>query len=549
MRTPPRHRRRTAAGVAAAVLALLGSACAPLSTAATEVGPVRMADDRPVADGGTLTVALKSDPDKLDPSLGSTLVGRSVFASMCEKLYDTDAHNRIRPQLAAGMPEVSRGGRLVTIPVREGVRFSDGTRLDAEAVRTSLLRHRNLPASARASELEPVTAVEARGDTVRIHLKKSYEPLLGALADRSGMVMSPRALRKHGKNFAAHPSCVGPFRFVERVTGDRIVLERDPRYYDAKKVRLDRVVFRTIVDGNVRLANVRSGEAQLSDQTAPLEVQSALTEKGLRVFNSPTLGYQGITVNLANTRGVGEKPGDPKDVGGALAGDAKLREAFELSLDRDLINQIVFQGMYDTACGPVAPSSQLGTRADCSGRDLDRARQLVREARSEGRVKGEVPVELTISTTAEHLRLGQVVQAMAGEAGFDVTLRPTEFATLLEHADRGDFQAAALGWSGRLDPAGNVDAFVGSGGSENRSAFSDPRVDRLVSEGSSTSDPAERKRIYRRLTAAAGEKRPVIYLYRERNYVVASEDVAGLRVYGDGLIRLDRAGYVRGGGE
>ena len=97
MRPPPRHRRRAAAGVAAALLALLGSAYAPLSTAATEVGPVRMADDRPVAGGGTLTVALKPDPDKLDPSPGSTLVGRSAFASMCEKLHDTDAHSRYVP--------------------------------------------------------------------------------------------------------------------------------------------------------------------------------------------------------------------------------------------------------------------------------------------------------------------------------------------------------------------------------------------------------------------------------------------------------------------
>ncbi|NLU72798.1 ABC transporter substrate-binding protein [Streptomyces sp. HNM0575] len=499
-----------------------------------------MADERPVRDGGTLTVAFKSDPDKLDPSLGSTLVGRSVFAAMCQKLYDTDARNHIRPQLASGMPEVSDGGRKVVIGVRHGARFSDGTPLDAKAVETSLRRHRDLPESARASELEPVESIEAVGDDkVELRLKEPYEPLLGALADRSGMVMSPRALKKYGKDFATHPSCVGPFRFKQRVTGDRIVLEKDPGYYAASHVHLDKIVYRTIIDGNVRLANLRSGDAQVSDQTAPLEVQSALTDDTLQLFNSPTLGYQGLTVNIGNSRGLGEKPGK---VHGALARDDRIREAFALSLDRRLINKIVFQGMYDTACGPVAPSSELGTEMRCPGRDLGKARRLLREAGA----KGPVPVELTVSNTVEDMRLGQVVQAMAKDAGFRVKLRPTEFTTLLEHADKGDFEAASVGWSGRLDPAGNVDAFAGTLGSENRSGISDERIDSLIEDGRRTADPEKRRAVYGDLTRAVNDQHSLIYLYRQRNYVVATKDVAGLRVYGDGLIRVENAGWSRG---
>ena len=533
----------TRAAVLASALSLVLTGCASLTTSATEVGDVRMRDDRPVRDGGTLTVAFKSDPDKLDPSLGSTLVGRTVFAAMCQKLYDTDAKNRIRPQLADGMPKISDGGKKVVIDVRRGARFSDGTELDADAVRTSLLRHRDLPASARASELEPVKSIEAVGEhRVELRLKEPYEPLLGALADRSGMVMSPKALKKHGEDFAAHPSCVGPFKFERRVTGDRIVLRKDPHYYAADDVHLDRVVYRTIIDGNVRLANLRSGDAQISDQTAPLEVQSALTDDTLQLFNSPTLGYQGLTVNIGNSRGLGKPPGKVK---GALARDKRIREAFALSLDRKLINKIVFQGMYDTACGPVAPSSELGTTTRCPGRDLERARQLLREAGE----KRRVPVELTISNTVEDMRLGQVVQAMAKDAGFQVKLRPTEFTTLLEHADKGDFEAVSVGWSGRLDPAGNVDAFAATLGSENRSGLSDERIDELVQEGRRTADPDERREIYRDVTRAINDQYALLYLYRQRNYVVAAKDVGGLRVYGDGLIRVENAGWTHGSEE
>ena len=99
-------------------------------------------------------------------------------------------------------------------------------------------------------------------------------PLTGVLADRAGMVMSPTALEKYGKNFTNHPSCVGPFHFVERVGGDRIVLKKDPHYYAADDVHLDHVVYQPIPDGNVRLANLRSGDVQISDQMAPVDVRA-----------------------------------------------------------------------------------------------------------------------------------------------------------------------------------------------------------------------------------------------------------------------------------
>jgi peptide/nickel transport system substrate-binding protein len=229
-------------------------------------------------------------------------------------------------------------------------------------------------------------------------------------------------------------------------------------------------------------------------------------------------------------------------VKGALARKARIREAFALSLDRKLINKIVFQGMYDPACGPVAPSSELGVEQPCPGRDLKRARQLLREAGE----KGRVPIELTISNTVEDMRLGQVVQAMAKDAGFQVRLRPTEFTTLLEHADKGDFEAVSVGWSGRLDPAGNIDAFAGTLGSENRSGISDKRIDALIKDGRRTADPDKRRDIYRDATRAINDQHALIYLYRQRNYVVSTKDVGGLRVYGDGLIRVENAGWTHG---
>jgi peptide/nickel transport system substrate-binding protein len=127
----------------------------------------------------TLVVALNQDPDLLDPTLARTYVGRIVFQHICEKLYDIDENLTIHPQLAAAMPAVSDGGKTVTIKLRGGVKFNDGTPMTAEAVKFSLDRHRELKGSNRRSELDHVTAVEvADPQTIRLHLKSPLSPLV-----------------------------------------------------------------------------------------------------------------------------------------------------------------------------------------------------------------------------------------------------------------------------------------------------------------------------------------------------------------------------------
>ncbi|MGW1466636.1 ABC transporter substrate-binding protein [Streptomyces sp. NPDC002308] len=526
----------------AVALVSLVSGCTSLQSSATEVGGVRKTDERPVRDGGTLTVALNSDPDKLDPSLAQTLVGRTVFAGMCEKLYDIDENGTLVPQLATSLPEVSADGLTVTLPIRQGAKFSDGTPLDAAAVVTSLLRHRDLPGSARATELGPVKkAVAVGSSTVRITLDHPYTPLTGVLADRAGMVMSPTALKKYGKDFTNHPSCVGAFRFVERVGGDRIVLEKDPNYYAADKVHLDKVVYKPISDGNVRLANLRSGDVQIGDQMGPVDVQSALTEPNLQLFNSPSLGFQGIGVNVGNVHGLGEKPGK---IDTPLASDVRVREAFDLAIDRDLLNTVVFQGMYEPACGPISPQSGIAPGVkpeDCPKRDVAKAKELLKEAG----VKLPVKVELKTSTTPEQGRVGQVLQAMVKEAGFELSLRPTEYTTMISETDEGDYDIFTSGWSGRLDPDGNVSNFLRTAGAMNAYGIGDPDLDKLIDEGRSISDPARRTEIYDEITKRVQDDHSMIYLYRQKNYVVASKNVAGIRVFGDGLVRVTNAGYIR----
>ena len=227
----------------------------------------------------TLVVALNQDPDILDPSLSRTYVGRIIYEHMCEKLYEIDENLKIFPQLAAELPSFSDGGKTVTIKLRSGVKFNDGTPMNAEAVRYSLDRHLNMKGSARRSELELVTAIEVVDPlTVRLRLKAPFSPILATLADRAGMPVSPTQAKKLDDKFGTAPVCVGPWNFVERVPQDRIVLEKSKHYFDQGQAKFDRLVFRIIPDDNVRLANLRSGDIDMMHLVAPTDAASLKKE-------------------------------------------------------------------------------------------------------------------------------------------------------------------------------------------------------------------------------------------------------------------------------
>lgn len=202
--------------------------CCIAGGAAAGWGTAPVAAQPPAARrGGEMVVSMFEDADRLDPTFGGTAGGREIFFNMCEPLYDLAADGAIVPRLAAALPRVSADGLSVIIKLRRGVLFNDGTRFDAQAVKITLDRFRTAPGSRRAGELNAVSDVEVIDAlTVRLVLSRPFAPLLATLSDRAGMIMSPAQLQKLGDNFASNPVCVGPFSFVERVIGDRIVLER-----------------------------------------------------------------------------------------------------------------------------------------------------------------------------------------------------------------------------------------------------------------------------------------------------------------------------------
>jgi peptide/nickel transport system substrate-binding protein len=452
---------------------------------------------------------------------------------MCEKLYEIDEGLRIHPQLAADMPQITDGGRTVTIKLRPNVKFNDGTVMDAESVRFSLDRHRTLKGSNRASELAPVEAVEVVDSlTVRLRLKGPFSPLLAQLTDRAGMPVSPAAVQKLGDKFGTAPVCVGPWQFVERVPQDRIVVERSPHYFDPGQAKFDRIIFRIMADDNVRLANLKSGDIDVMHQISPTDATALKREARFEISNVTGLGYDGITINLRNKTGKTQPPGD---LGTPLANDPRVREALELSIDREALNQVAWDGLFTPGCTPIPPVSIFFDKSrKCPARDVARAKKLLADAG----LAGGYAFEMVIVNNPRQRRVGEVIQQMAREAGFNISLRPQEFASSLQDNDDGKHQTFLIGWSGRVDPDGNMHQNQTCKGSLNSTHACDERIDALLNKAREVSDVEQRRALYREAIDLFSTRRNIVYIYHQNYLVAFPKSFKGYKAVPDGLIRV-----------
>jgi peptide/nickel transport system substrate-binding protein len=488
--------------------------------------------------GGTLVVALAQAPDDLDPTTAQTFVGRIVFANMCEKLYDVDKNLNIIPQLAADLPQISNDGKTVTIKLRTGVKFNDGTDFNADAVKTTLERDKTDKQSSRASELADVTAVDVVDpSTVKLTLKEPYAPLTAILADRAGMIESPAQLKKMGDKFGQDPVCVGPFSFKSRPSSDEINLVKSQYYYDKDKVKLDAVTFQAVTQPNVRATNLRSGDINVAGRLAPPDIKALQGVSNVKLQQVTSLGYQGISINVSNGNGAGNAPFDL--VSTPLAQHQELRQAFALTLDRDAINKVVFNGQYVPDCTPISPDSPFYPKGlTCPKPDIAKAKQLVAASGVSTPIKVTLVVEAANDQAA---KLGQVVQGMAKQAGFDVTVAPTEFTTALSQAQAGKFDTFQVGWSGRIDPDQNIQPFWDPASALNYTGANYPDITDLIKQAEQTSDTAQRQQLYQQLCEKFLQENNIIYLYHEKYTLGVGSNVSGVQYFGDGLIRLTTA--------
>ncbi|MGF3025821.1 ABC transporter substrate-binding protein [Methylobacterium aquaticum] len=468
----------------------------------------------------TLRFGLMEDPDALDPTLARTFAGRMVFAALCDKLVDIGPDLKPVPQLATEWAW-SDDRKALTLRLRPGVRFHDGEPMNARAVKLSLERHLTMPGSQRRGEIAPIDTVEAVDDlTVRVNLKTPFAPLLAQFTDRAGMIVSPKAAERLGDRFATAPVCAGPYKFVERVPQDRIVVEKFDDYWNKDAIQIRRIEFRPIPDTTVRLTNLRAGQLDLIERLAPTDLPQVKRDPKLKVGQAYELGFSGIVFNTARD--------------GSPVADPRVRAAFEAAIDRNAITQVVYNGEYLAGNQWVSPRNpNYVADYPVPKRDVAKAKALLKEAGIE-----RPAITLMVYANNDAPQVGQVIQAMTREAGFEVKLQATDFTTSLDQADKGSFEAYLYNWSGRPDPDGNTYSFLACKTPLNYSRYCNQEADSAMNAERLTTDPAARKAAWKRLVDRVLTDKPLVYLFHRRLLWAYSQRLTGFGEYPDGLVRF-----------
>ncbi len=477
--------------------------------------------------GGTLRAALDRDPPNMDAHRSNAAVDRQVFQSLYDKLVDTDETLALVPMLAASW-SISRDGKTVTLKLRQGVKFQDGTRFDANAVKYNFDRMQDpkFP-SARRSEIGPIQQVTVVDpSTVQILLDKPYSPLLYVLTDRAGMMVSPAAAQKAGADFGLRPVGTGPFRFVEKIPQDHVTLERNPDYWAKGQPMLDRVIFRPIIDDNARVANLKSGDVDIIN-IVPLpqikQIAQEASKPGARfqLLERGAFQWYGVWLNVTRP------PFDNK----------LLRQAFNATIDRNVIANVVLQG----AAYPSYSFFPNGTPAydpawKIPSRNIAFAKEKLQAA---GRPNGFTFTMLVLPGQYDQT-LAQAIQSMAAEAGIQMKIETIEFGAMLDTMSHLRHEAGQIGWSGRPDPDFDVYPFVTQSGigAFNFAGYTNPRVQQLLDAARLLNGMDQRRRAYREVTQILAEDLPYVWTHFPKEYKLLSPRVHGFVHVPDGMMRF-----------
>lgn len=478
------------------------------------------AQDEPIR-GGTLMVGLADDPPELDPHLTSSNAARTVLHNIFATLVEIDEELQVVPGIAHSW-DISEDGKSFTFYIREGVLFHDGTPLDAEAVKYNFERMMDKEfGSARAGELAFVETVTVDDPlTVTVTLSQPYGGFLPALASWSGMMVSPTAAEEHGRNFSQVLVGAGPFKFVERIRDDRLVIERFDGYFKEGLPYLDRVVYRPFVDVDSRILNLESGAVHIINTVPGKAVKQFQESQDITLSSVGGLGFRGIWINTKS-----------KDLG-----SPERRAAVSACIDRQVVVDAVFGDAAVPAIGPFSPATWVVDEEDeAPARDLDRARELLAKAG----VPDGFSFQLLITPDEESIRVASIYAAMCREVGIEIDIQQGEFGSIISRMGEGNYTAAQIELSPRNDPDLSAYPWFHSQGGVNWSYYENEEMDDLLDRARASVDQEYRRELYRQALDIFNRDFPYIFTYHLQEMKAYRNNVKGYRHIPDSMMRFE----------
>ena len=454
----------------------------------------------PVA-ADTLRIGVAGVQSGLDPILDRTAAGDSLLPAMCDTLVALDSDGQPVPALARTWT-FAADAKTLTLELRDDAKFSDGTPIDAAAVKASLDRARGLPQSARRAELGAVAHVAAETPTrVRLDLDRAYSPLLSRLAGRAGMITRPAA------EDADDAACAGPYRFAERRPDGTLVLARDDAHWDRDAYPFAHVAFVPVGEAALRLARLRAGALDLVGGIAQADIADLAGDRRIRVVRAIEPGWRAILFNLKRGRH-----------------DAAARAALERTLDRAAL-------VRDAAIGPHEP----GDRWSAPGTLFDTP--LAPRGGSPAGIAG-LAFEMVVPARGEDIAVARALAAQAQAAGIAIRLVVLGPATAAQRVQNGDFETALVAWRGGPDPDDGAYAHFHCRGARNDAGYCHPAVDAALDAARATPDTDARRKHYARAMVPLRADMPAIFLHHRATLFAQSVRLTDFVPAADGALRV-----------
>ena len=486
--------------------------------------------------GGTVTFAFSSDWGTLDPAATAVTFARNIMQFIYDPLLRKNpGTGAIEPGLAESF-DLSEDGMAITLNLREGVIFHDGTPLTSEVVKFSFDRITDPePGSPMAAQITGnVASIETPDDlTVVINLTQPFAPFLDSLTQISLAPVSPAAVEQFGLDFGQNPVGTGPFRFVSTVVDEEVVLARNedynwaPDYYNHQgPPYIEELIILNVAEASTRMALIETGEVDMIYNPINAEVPSFDADPGFYIIYGTRPGVPRIFV--LNT----ERP--PFD-------DVLVRQAVAWAVDRQRILDEVFEGIGGVARGFLTPGL-FGYWAEGEsqwpGYNLDTAADLLAEAGwadtdADGVLEkdGEI-FSITYGSIPGFPfdQMGQILVADLSKLGIEVTIENEEQAAYLADLRGGKWDLA-----GMLFPSTDPDVLTlvahtdSIDGAWNTARYSNPEVDALIEEGRSTLDQEKRSAIYEQIQMILLEDMPYVPFYVIQNPYIVNARVQDFR--------------------
>ncbi len=495
----------------------------------------------PVA-GGELVFGRGHDSVRLDPGHETDGESFKVIDNLYENLVTyADTTTEIVPELATRW-EISEDGLHYTFHLRPGVKFHDGTSLDAAAVLFSLDRQRAMtPPHPFHSVGGPYTYWQSMGmddiladlkapdeSTVVFTLARRNAPFLANLAMGFAAIVSPTAAQKHGEDFFKFPTGTGPFRFVEWVKDDRIVLERNPDYWGAKPY-LDKVVFRSIPENTVRLLALESGEIAGMDGINAELAKRLETNAGFTLLKQPGMNVGYLAMNM-------DKPPFDK---------LEVRQALNYAVQREAIVKGLYGGYGTPAVNPMPPTL-WGYNHSIVGYayDVAKAKELLAAAGFPNGFKTELwAMTGPRPYMPDPLKVAEAIQSDLTAVGVDATLKTLEWGTYLDQVQGGKAPMCLLGWTGdNGDPDNFLYVLLGKSSTrlpaQNVAFYRSDEVDALLRKAQEEPDVVKRTALYEEAQALIHRDAPWVPIAHMTQLVGFRRNVHGYPMHPTGKVRF-----------